>query len=137
MLQAIVEMSDEHARQIHPEEIAEYTGMDLDKVKLALFALADEDPPFFSYIENSSLVGRDIGAVSRPTGYARRTVGSWPTPEALADRLVVALNQAADAEPDQEKRGFIKKTALWLGSAGRDIAVEVAATALAKSAGMS
>jgi excisionase family DNA binding protein len=30
--------------------------------------------------------------------------GQWPTPEAWADRLVDALNDAAESEPDEVKR---------------------------------
>lgn len=111
------------------------TGFEDATVQKALQALADEDPPFFDFSDASSMAGRFIAAVANPTGHARRTVGAWPTAESLADRLVSALTQAADNEPDEEKRGWLKKTALWLGSAGRDIAVDIAGTALAKSTG--
>jgi hypothetical protein len=50
---------------------------------------------------------------------------------------VQALAKAANNEPDEEKRGWLRKTAAWLGSAGRDVAVDIAGTALAKSTGMS
>lgn len=38
------------------------------------------------------------------TGHARRTVGTWPTPDAWADGLVEALAEAADQETDEAKR---------------------------------
>jgi len=50
--------------------------------------------------------------------------------------LVQALAKAADKERDEEKRGWLRKTAAWLGSAG-DVAVDIAGTALARSTGMS
>lgn len=49
-----------------------------------------------------------------------------------ADRLVEALEQAATREDDPERRGWLKKTATYLGSAGRDLAVEIGASAISR-----
>ncbi|MDZ5445742.1 hypothetical protein U2F26_23925 [Micromonospora sp. 4G57] len=135
VLRAIVEMSDEGAWIIEPDEIAERVGFDEAKVKSALFALAAEYPPFFSYKDLTTYGGRDIGFISQPTGHARRTVGTWPTPESLADRLVQAMSEAADKEPDEEKRGRLKTAASWFGNAGRDVLVDVTAAVVNRQMG--
>jgi hypothetical protein len=138
VLSAIVELSETgDGGTILVDDLASATGLDEAVVQKALQALADEYPPFFDYTDGSSMEGREILAVGSPTGHARRTVGAWPTPESLADRLVAALAQAADKEPDAEKRGWLKNAALYLASAGRDIAVDVAGAALSRSAGLS
>ncbi|MGW3791289.1 hypothetical protein ACWD8I_08990 [Micromonospora arida] len=135
VLRAIVEMSDEGAWYIEPHEIAERIGFDETTVKYALFALAGELPPFFNYKDISTYDGRDIGFISQPTGHARRTVGTWPTPENLADRLVQAMASAADQEPDEEKRGRLKAAASWFGNAGRDVLVDVTAAVVNRQIG--
>ena len=68
--------------------------------------------------------------------YARRAVGGWPTAESLATLLVQGLERAAEAEPDEERKGWLKKSASYLGNAGKDIGVEIAATALNKQFGL-
>ncbi|RKN48232.1 hypothetical protein [Micromonospora endolithica] len=135
VLRAIVEISDEGVRDMDSRDVAKRVGLDLETTLVALFALAGERPPLFKYEDASDFDGRDMCLIREPSGHARRTVGTWPTPETLADRLVQAMQQAADQEPDEEKRGWLRKTADWLGSAGRDIAVDVAGTALAKTVG--
>lgn len=77
-----------------------------------------------------------ISLVGKPTGHARRAVGAWPTPESIADRLISALDEAADREPDPERKGWLRKTAAYLGNAGRDLAVEIGATAINRQMGM-
>lgn len=103
MLTAIVEVFESTGRAMRPNEIVEQSGLDADQVEAALRALEGEDPPFISKLERRSSGG--ISLVGRPTGHARRAVGAWPTPESIADRLVSALDEAADREPDPSGRG--------------------------------
>jgi hypothetical protein len=77
-----------------------------------------------------------IGLVGEPTGHARRAVGAWPTPESIADRLIGPLDEAADREPDPERKGWLRKAAAYLGNAGRDLAVEIGATAINRQMGI-
>lgn len=74
--------------------------------------------------------------IGAPTGHARRAVGAWPTAETIADRLVHALDEAAEREPDDERKGFLRKAAAYLGNAGRDLAVDIGATAINRQMGM-
>lgn len=78
----------------------------------------------------------DIIFIGPPTGYARRAVGAWPTAETIADRLITALDEAAEREPDPERKGWLRKSAAYLGNAGRDLAVEIGATAINRQMGM-
>jgi len=62
--------------------------------------------------------------------------GAAHTPESIADRLIGALDEAAEREPDPERKSWLRKTAAYLGSVGRDLAVEIGATAINRQMGM-
>jgi len=121
VLRAIIEASDEGTWQIGVDEIMSRTCFDGETVQRALMALAGEQPPFFTYTDGSTMVGSFIVGVSNPTGHARRTVGTWPTAETWADRLIKALNEAADAEPDPERKGKLRRAAEAVGSLGGQV----------------
>ena len=71
------------------------------------------------------------------TGVTRATRGwGMPTPDSLVDRLVTAFDVAADEESDPERQGRLRQIARSLGGSFRDVAVQVAGTALARSVGM-
>jgi hypothetical protein len=134
VLTTIVEVFERTGRVMHPNEIVEQSGLGADQVEAALRALESEDPPFISKLERRASGG--ISLVGRPTGHARRAVGAWPTPDSIADRLVSALDEAAERETDPERKGWLRKTAAYLGSAGRDLAVEIGASAINRQMGM-
>lgn len=54
-----------------------------------------------------------------------------------ADRIVKAYQQAAEQEPDENKRGRLRAAAEALGGFGRDLLVEVLATGISKGTGLS
>jgi len=58
------------------------------------------------------------GFVIRVTERARRTVGAWPSADALVDELSRALAQAADREPDEVKKGWLKAAASGMAGIG-------------------
>ncbi len=91
VLTAIVEVFERTSRVMRPDEIVQQSGLGADQVEAALRAL-EGDPAFISKIERRASGG--ISLVGRPTGHARRAVGAWPTPESIADRLVIALDEA-------------------------------------------
>ena len=134
VLTAIVEVFERTGRVMSPNEIEEQSGLRADEVEAALRALEGEDPPFITKLERRASGG--IGLVGKPTGHARRAVGAGPTLESIADRLITALDEAADREPDPERKGWLRKTAGYLGNAGRDLAVEIGATAINRQMGM-
>ena len=134
VLTAIVEVFERTGRVMRPNEIVGQSGLDADQVETALRALEGEDPPFITKLERRASGG--ISLVGKPTGHARRAVGAWTTPESIADRLFSALDQAADREPDDERKSWLRKSAAYLGNAGRDLAVEIGATAINCQMGM-
>lgn len=123
VLDAVVSLLDEDVMGAGPEgaEIAERARLPLDDVGAALLALKDE----FLYLQTP---GGGPGAwfVSRVTGDARRTVGQWPTGESLIDRLAAGVAEAAEREPDPERKRTLKAVAGGLGGMARAVAVNVA-----------
>lgn len=131
VLEAIVELLDAAARAVDPPELAERTGLDVESVRRAIIALAHEDPPFFTYSDFSALNGpTDLRVIRNVTGHARRTVGAWPTPEMLADRLIAGIEQAANETDNEEEASRLRRTGQWFGAAGRDVLVNIISTAM-------
>ncbi len=65
-----------------------------------------------------------------------RESGAWPTADQLAERVVSALDEAAEREPEPDKRSKLRGLATGLGGAGRDVLVDVMAAVAVKSAGL-
>lgn len=134
VLRAIVELYEESGgNTIRASHIERRTGFDDRTTQKALHALKPADPPYVTKMHEMS--GGEIVFVGAPTPEARRAVGLWPTPELMADRLVAALAQAAEQEPNEERRGLLRRTAEWLGSAGREVAVDVTAAVISRQVG--
>ena len=112
----------------------------------ATFALALLSFAAFGFVLDDPVVLRDVQgylAENLPRvdvlalRHARRTVGTWPPPpEAWADRLIEAINEAADSEPDPEQRSKLRRLAGAVAEVGRGVFSEVIATVITKSAGM-
>ncbi len=138
VLRAFVELWEESGGQVVTAQQLEHrTGFDQATTQSALAALIEEEPKLIGDHSGAAEDGAGVLVLVRPTGEARRRLNLWPpTPDLLADRLIQALARAADNEPDEEKRGWLRRTAAYLGSAGRDLAIEVAASALTKSTGL-
>lgn len=137
VLKAIVQMADEGAVPIEPHQIVDRLGMDPEDVGRALATLAGERPPFFQFtdVTGADSVGREIEGIHSPTGEARRIVGTWPA-EMLARQIVAGLEAAAEAEPDEEKRSELKKTAQYLGGPGWSVLLGVAGNAASAVIGL-
>lgn len=127
LLAAFVDLIDKGATSVRPDDLIDYTGFDAENVRRGMVALAHEDPPFFEYSNNASLVGDVLDSFRNPTGHARRTVGTWPTAENLADRIIAGLNEAAENSDDEEEASRLRRTGQWMGNAGRDVMVNVIA----------
>ncbi|WP_436759348.1 hypothetical protein [Streptosporangium sp. V21-05] len=136
VLKAIVALSDEGDGRVEWRSIVERTGIGEEEVQRAIRALSQEEPAFFDFTDTSSQARREIGLVYDVTGHARRTVGTWPTPETLAKKIIAELHAAAEAEPDEEKRSRLKKTADWFGTTGWSVILGVAGNAVSKSIGI-
>jgi hypothetical protein len=67
--------------------------------------------------------------VSSVTADARRAVGQWPSIDTLSDRLVAALQDAAEHESDPLKKTKLRSAADAVTGMGRDIFVGVVTAA--------
>ncbi|SRR6266496_169043 len=134
VLRAIVTIDDARMTTlpIRATDLAEHTGLEIGSVHRALRSLASEVPPYFKAFTEDGV----ITEVHSPTGAAKRAVCAWPTPEAWADRLIKALNEAADAEPDPVRKSKLRRAAEALGDLGRGVVTEVVAAVIVRSAGM-
>jgi hypothetical protein len=130
-LVALVELFDDPAvDQVRPPEVCTLTGLDETTVLRALTALCEARPVYLECITGGE--ERAPAIITGVTAHARRATGAWPTAETLADRFIQALAGAAEREQDPERRSNLQQTALWLGGALRDVAVQVAATVVAQ-----
>lgn len=120
-------MADEGTWHIQPEQLSERTGLDLRTVRVALVALAREQPPFFSFHDGTNMGSniRKIMFIHEPTGHARRMVGVWPRPEDRVEQLVCALVELSEQAQDIEERKALKKAAAYVGNAGRDLVIGI------------
>ena len=137
VLRAVVDATDEGGWIIEATEIAERTGLSDQDVQNALWALGSNQPPYFEIMDASTMSERHIHAAHQPTGHARRTVGTWPTPDLWADRLIAALTEAAENETDPDKKSKLRKAADALGSMGGQVLGGVITSYVTHAAGIS
>jgi hypothetical protein len=125
VLEAMVRHFDDvevHRLDIDP--LAAMTALPRTEVERALKALHEAVPPY--------IAGHMTAQASYPivlsgvTERARRAVGQWPTPESWADRMTQALNEAADQEPNPEKKGLLRQTADVVGGIAREVIIRTA-----------
>jgi hypothetical protein len=131
VLEVVVRYFDENAGMLYPQvhDLVEITGQEPMEVYRALKAL---EPDYVRLQEVMSGGDPNPHTVRAITSEARRAVGQWPTPEGLADRIVAALLEAAEREPDEKKRTKLRAAAETLGSFGRDLLINVAANVATK-----
>lgn len=135
VLDAIVRHFDEsddpfEAQIPNVEMFAKLTGMDPGQVGRAVRALS---PRFIETLDTRDGL-LDVSTMG-VTDEAREAVGQWPTAEAIADRIVAGLLEAADREPDERKQTKLRAAADTLGSFGRDLLVSVAANVATRPIG--
>lgn len=111
--------------------IASATGLSPDDVGRACLALQDE------YLELRRTMG-GVGSwvILSVTPAARRAAGQWPAPADVVDQIVAALEVAAEECTEESRRSTLRGIAMGLMGAGRDIAVQVIATTIAKTSGV-
>ncbi|MDQ1628263.1 MAG: hypothetical protein QOI54_2007 [Actinomycetota bacterium] len=109
VLKAIVDFEDETGQYARLDTLAQRTGHDDALLQAALRALNNEQPRLISVIDVSSMSGKFFMGAGDATGEARRRVGQWPTRESLADRIIAALEDAAENAPTEEERSGARK----------------------------
>jgi hypothetical protein len=135
VLRVIVAMEDETRRHVTAEQIQQATGLDGDDVQRALGALGREQPPFFEIMDVSSMSGAFYMGAVNSTGHARRTVGSWPTPDNMADRIVAGLQEVAANAPSEEERSRARKVLDGVGGVGKGVLTGVLVKVLSGEVG--
>lgn len=101
------------------------TGFDAGTVQRALHALYSE--PYLSDDGKTEASDNQIIFVGPPMGEGRRVAGAWPTPENLLERLVVALEAAAEGRGPAVKRSAASSSRLPYGPVERRPQVAIAA----------
>jgi hypothetical protein len=123
VLKAIVEIFDETGdSSIQVPDVTARVGLDEEAVQRALRALYTEP-----YLQENGKMEIDSGEfwyVGPPTGEALRVAGAWPSPEGLLDRLVAALERAAEDDTrEPQERSKLKQIALSLRGAAYQVAL--------------
>lgn len=134
VLDVIVRLLDQGNFMVTVRDIAAETGFDPATVDRAITAL--EGTYVVEYEQFATGGDPNPWRVRRVTAKARQAVGQWPTPESLVDHLAEAFGNAAENEPDPDRRGKLRQVASFLGSAGRDVATEVVAKVVLHTTGM-
>jgi len=121
VLKAAVHIYDQTGRNPSATELEAACGFDSETVQRALRALYRE--PFFEEGLSGGW-GGGILAVGPPTSAALRVAGQWPSPEIQLERLIAALQAAADDESfDEAERSRFKQIVLTLRGVAGKIAI--------------
>jgi len=131
VLDVAVRYFDENPRgvMLSCKEVADLAGLDPTDAYRALKVL---EPTYVRLVEGLGH-GPTSSSVRGVTDQARRAVGQWPSPDVWVDRLVEALREAAELEPDPERRGRLRAMAEGLGGFARDVAVGVLSGGITQS----
>jgi len=122
----------EQSYMVTVTDIAASTGLDTGIVAKALETL---DPVYVDFRKTTTGGDPRFWYVFKVTPEARRTVGQWPTAEALAGRLADELAAAARDETDAERQGLLAYAARLVGDTLREATVRAAAHVLAPAFG--
>ncbi|MCV7236005.1 hypothetical protein BST20_27225 [Mycobacterium branderi] len=122
VLRAVVDICDESGAYLtRATAIEQRTGLDHDTVQRALRRL-NSQPSCFEKLVGAS--GGQIIMVGPPTADALRVAGAWPSPEQLLQRLINALETAADDDTRApEERSKFRQAASYLGSFATQVAI--------------
>jgi hypothetical protein len=127
VLDAIVRYFDETDEPLQagiPTEqtFAEITRRDVGEVHRAVRQLQQS----YVVVQDGGLGESMIMGV---TDEARRAVGLWPTPESVVEQIARGLLEAADREPDEQKRSRLRALGEGLLGFGKDVAANAVANA--------
>ena len=112
-------------------DIAGITGLEILHVGSAALALDNA-----GLIElHQTMTGGNPGpwSVMGVAGNARQLVGAWPTPESLARDLYQQIENLSASEANPTKSSWFKNFLGGTSAIGKDVVVEVLATAIGKT----
>jgi hypothetical protein len=124
----------EDSYMVTVSDIAERTGLALSDVARSLDAM---DPTYVDFRKTETGGDPRFWYVLKVTPAAREEVGQWPAPANLIDRLAAAFGEAAKSDPDPVRQDQLRHASALLGGPVREVAVQVAANVMARSAWIS
>jgi hypothetical protein len=104
---------------ISEHELTEQLGLRPKQVSCAIEALR----PTFLDIGIVGNQGAEAYLIRGITDAGRRAIGQWPSAETIVDRLAQGLLDAADQEPDEQRKSRLRSIAEGLRGFARDVAV--------------
>lgn len=134
VLDAMVKYLDDSVGALYPElrDIAGLTSLELNEVGKAALALESDH---LIQLEKG-MGGAASWHVTAVSGEARRLVGQWPTAEQFVDEVARRLRDAANEEPDPERRGRLRELASSAGDVARNVFVDVATSVISRQMGV-
>jgi hypothetical protein len=136
VLSVLVEqLDDPDVTAVNIDHLIAATGLSEDDVVRALRALDSEQPSLIDGVRTAQTTYPI--KITKVTAEARRRVGAWPTPESLVAQLAAAFDDAANREPDEDKKSKLRLIATALSGAARDVAVGVATSVVLRGTGLS
>lgn len=130
----VAHFDDVTVNRLDIEPLVEMTALPRTEVLRGLKALHEAEPPYVSGVMSSQASYPII--LTGVTERARRQVGQWPTPEGLANRILLALQDAAEHEADPVQRGRLRHLADAATDAGGGLLAKVIAEVVARQAGL-
>jgi hypothetical protein len=107
------------------EQIRQELELSIDQMRIAVDALTGAAPPYMTVTLLMGGPNQVAGHVDSVSERARRELGTWPTSAGVVDELVAALERAAAAETEPDKRSRLHNLAAGLTGFAREIAVGV------------
>jgi hypothetical protein len=134
VLEAFVRLFDERPEVVSVtiKGIADHLGMQPVEVYQAAKAL---HPTYLTLKE--MMAPPEHHQIRGITDSARRAVGQWPSPDVWAERIIQALLDAAEREPDEAKKSRLRAAAEGLAGFGRDVLVGVLSGGITRGMGLS
>jgi DNA-binding PadR family transcriptional regulator len=132
VLAAVVELYEKDGNSVRRNEVhAALEDLDDDAIDQALRRLSS----------TGFIVGRGTGqaavvAVVGVTEKGLRASGFWPSQDEAIDRMLQALEEAAEREPDPERQSKLRSVVTSFRSAGREVMIDVASAMLQAGVGV-
>jgi hypothetical protein len=130
LVEVVRRFDEEPTGRVSMWEVADASGLSEDDVIRAAQALTNA-----GLVTTSGTMTKSMESFRGVSTEARRHAGLRPSPEAVADRLVAALQAAADSASEGEPRTRARRALDAFVAAGRDFAVDVAAGFTTKQLG--
>jgi len=127
VLRAAVSTIDETGEMADVSQLCAATGLSQTEVERAVLAL--DRGQYVTGMITRTFGGAMVDGISEVGREAYRLTGAWPSPDAIADKLLAALTDVAENGDDEVSRSRARKALEGLGGLSRDLLVSVAGAA--------